>query len=231
MRMRRAAGVVLCAIAGCHLIGGTEGLFIREIDDGAGAAGGDQPGGVGGTPSPASTTSTGGMGGSPECVMSEDCHGDPGECSAIVCIDNVCTLDPEPTESPCTVGGSYCDGAGTCVPCIVDRHCGGGVCDDYVCYSPSCDNMIKDPNESDTDCGGVCSPCDNGLLCNVSGDCKSNVCNGTCQPCMQHGLCPPDHYCGGGICLPQKPNFSPCGSGAECLEGGCCMGGCWYWSC
>ncbi|QQR89064.1 MAG: PD40 domain-containing protein [Myxococcales bacterium] len=45
----------------------------------------------------------------------------------------------------------------------------------------SCNDAIRNTDESDVDCGGSCPPCDLGKQCNATTDCQSNVCqNGSC---------------------------------------------------
>ena len=51
--------------------------------------------------------------------------------------------------------------------------------------SIDCSNGVKDPFETDVDCGGVCvalgKKCNNTQNCSVDSDCQSDSClNGTC---------------------------------------------------
>ena len=43
-----------------------------------------------------------------------------------------------------------------------------------------CSDRIKDADETDVDCGGICQRCWDGKACSIAGDCQSNACNGTC---------------------------------------------------
>ncbi len=46
----------------------------------------------------------------------------------------------------------------------------------------NCSNGVLDPRETDVDCGGVCGPCDVGLLCLLGTDCQTGVCElGRCE--------------------------------------------------
>lgn len=55
--------------------------------------------------------------------------------------------------------------------------CGGG-----TTQSETCTDDVKNQNETDVDCGGVCTPCANGMGCLVDADCASGECqNGLCS--------------------------------------------------
>ncbi|MBI2667428.1 hypothetical protein HYX17_01510 [Candidatus Woesearchaeota archaeon] len=62
--------------------------------------------------------------------------------------------------------------------------CGGPYCS--VCET--CDDNIKNRNETDVDCGGLCEKCEEGEKCNSNNDCKSEDCyNGECKECKYFG--------------------------------------------
>ncbi len=71
------------------------------------------------------------------------------------------------------------------------------------CESDLCQNGLKDPNETDVDCGGPCSAtCGSGKQCNDAGDCESSNCSGgTCQaPSCSDGIINQEEHgidCGG----------------------------------
>ncbi len=68
--------------------------------------------------------------------------------------------------------------------CIVDSDCvQGSNCINGRCAIPSCNDLIKDQDETDIDCGGsICKKCENGMSCIINADCKSNYCSGNiCQ--------------------------------------------------
>lgn len=93
---------------------------------------------------------------------------------------------------PCELGGhckvasdcatGKCSEEGLCVEldCDKDADCGAG----YVCdaetskckLAQTCSDGIKNQDESDVDCGGVCGGCDNGKACKTGTDCKTGVC-------------------------------------------------------
>lgn len=73
----------------------------------------------------------------------------------------------------------------------------------------SCDNLARDPNESDVDCGGtsLCDRCGNNLRCSASKDCGSGFCKETrcAEPTCGDGYRNQDETavdCGGS-CAPQ----------------------------
>jgi len=54
-----------------------------------------------------------------------------------------------------------------------------------VLVEARCDDGRTNGDETDRDCGGVCSPCDDGLACSESSDCLSDVClDERCQEAM-----------------------------------------------
>ncbi len=83
-----------------------------------------------------------------------------------------------PTATP-TPGG--CGTVGQ--PCSGNFQCCSNVCMFGQCQ-PSCNDGIKDGNETDVDCGGgTCSPCAAGKMCVAGSDCVSVACAGNvCQP-------------------------------------------------
>jgi hypothetical protein len=75
---------------------------------------------------------------------------------------------------------------------------GGGL--DMATGAPgTCNDGIKNQNESDVDCGGKCSGCADGQHCNQASDCKSMKCTGG--------------VCGGGV--------APCNNGLVMCSGAC----------
>ena len=91
-----------------------------------------------------------------------------------------------------------------------------------VCSGPSCNDGVKNQDETDVDCGGNCSPCSSGPTCSAGDGCKV-------------GCDPVDPDCGGGTgstcdvgdgCKPGCDPIDPdCGSGT-CSEGDVCLAGC-----
>ena len=88
---------------------------------------------------------------------------------------------------------------------------------------PTCNDQIKNGNETDIDCGGTCGKCDIGEGCNLDAECdESNCVAGTCTPfdCDNGkvGQAETDIDCGGGMCR-------KCAGGKHCLAGSDCFSG------
>jgi len=92
---------------------------------------------------------------------------------------------------------------------------------------PSCDDGVRNQDESGVDCGGdTCETrCPSGAMCNVSADCDSGACiAGTCQGAscsdgVRNGM-ETDRDCGG-------PDCGGCGLGQACTSmDDCAMGQC-----
>jgi N-acetylneuraminic acid mutarotase len=66
-------------------------------------------------------------------------------------------------------------GAGDCG--AIDNGCGGTLtCG--ICPQPDhCTNGVKDPSESDVDCGGDCAACAIGSMCGATTDCATGTCD------------------------------------------------------
>src|SRR5215471_18587285 len=66
-------------------------------------------------------------------------------------------------------------GAGDCG--VINDGCGGTLtCG--VCQQPDhCTNGVKDPSESDVDCGGDCAACALGSTCGSTSDCATGTCD------------------------------------------------------
>ncbi len=95
--------------------------------------------------------------------------------------------------------------------------------------SASCDNGVRDGDETSLDCGGSCPACADGDNCSVPGDCESGVCQRgrclvpTCTDGVRNGR-ETGRDCGGdcGLC----PGGEPCSSNDQCLSGRCRGGVC-----
>lgn len=49
--------------------------------------------------------------------------------------------------------------------------------------NPQCDDLIRNGEETDIDCGGTCGPCNIGDRCNATADCYQSTCeDGRCTP-------------------------------------------------
>lgn len=53
----------------------------------------------------------------------------------------------------------------------------------------TCSDGIKNQDETDIDCGGICRACKNGQDCNINDDCKSNSCEN--RVCVKKDTIPP----------------------------------------
>ncbi len=89
----------------------------------------------------------------------------------------------------------------------------------------TCENDALDGDETAADCGGSCEPCDNGLACEVNGDCVSGACIGLvcADPGCDNGLIDPNEGgtdCGG-VCPDLCPTGEPCDVDGDCESGVC----------
>jgi hypothetical protein len=99
------------------------------------------------------------------------------------------------TEGSACCANTDCNSGLTCVygscsaklrekgkACIAATDCASGFCDSGVCGGTRCDDKQKNGNETDTDCGGSCGPCNTGSVCKEDKDCaKGNTCtSGSC---------------------------------------------------
>jgi len=173
-----------------------------------------------------------------------------GDCKKSVCVGgmvgsendddplddgNDCTIDscemgapktmPTGTGTPC-MGTKVCDGMGACFECLVSANCADPlktICDQNVCVNLPCSNKVKDPNETDKDCGGVCAPCADLDACLIPSDCTSGVCMTlicqapTCVDNVTNGA-ETDKDCGGDSGCPK------CKANKDCNEDGDCVG-------
>jgi len=108
-------------------------------------------------------------------------------------------------------------------------------CDDIECNQcnvqcaeiikeDTCDNVVKDGDETDLDCGGSCSACVDGKKCISGSDCESDLCqSGICveNSCLNNEKDgdETDLDCGGPC--------DPCDDGKECIiDDDCASGSC-----
>jgi hypothetical protein len=115
------------------------------------------------------------------CRVDADCGGAAADgCQAYACVDSACQLQPANEAAACTVSGTLRAGV-----------CAAGACVD------ACANGVKDPGESDVDCGGsTCAPCTFAHSCTVSADCAAGL---ACDPTSHQCTCDVD--CGAcGVC-------------------------------
>ncbi len=126
-------------------------------------------------------------------------------------------------ETDIDCGGSNC---GVCMAgqaCEQGSDCITGRCENSVCTmsNGTCDDMTRNQDETDVDCGGsTCGACANGLMCDGNSDCQSGRCmGGTCaMPSCSDGIRNQDETdvdCGGATC-------AACGDGQGCALGRDC---------
>lgn len=157
----------------------------------------------------------------------------PVECVGSDCPGGVV---PVPLAPSCDDGeqngdetGTDCGGSctRTCsggAGCGDDGDCGEGLfcAADARCTPASCGDGLRNGDESDIDCGGICPGCPDSSPCGAGADCASGVCGPggtcsapTCNDAQRNGD-EPDVDCGGSCPL-------DCGNGQACEEGSDCQ--------
>lgn len=159
------------------------------------------------------------------CLVDEcfKCIAAPGQLS--ICI-------AAGSETPCQ-STRVCNGSGACVDCVDGTQCNGGYCYQNVCVK--CDDLQKNGDESDVDCGGAhCGKCADGKFCIVGNDCNStfcvdgrccaDACDGACQACNIVGS---EGTCDLVLQYGEDTNYIESGSAASCVaaDGEACNGG------
>lgn len=138
--------------------------------------------------------------------MPGECPAPENVCKTAICEGNTCGLTDAAAKTPCTDGGKFCDGAGSCVACATDVHCQTNInpnpCNGSLytappkCKSGACE--LAQPQDCGAD--GLCSPAG-------------------CMPCVTAKDCGPpegvcsDKQCNSGVCethsLTQGSECSP----------------------
>lgn len=184
---------------------------------------------------------------------------------AMVCLTMCCTIvilqlrcsDPEEIDKhSCSDGVQNgletdidCGGDGECDLCEVyldcqeDKDCRSGLCNivTKTCNPEyTCTDGIISGSESDLDCGGDCSPCEPGKICNSNFDCVSIRCNRSTAPWTCHEMIScndgmlngyeSDVDCGGERC-PPCPDGGRCSVHSDCIGDYCAGFGCSTASC
>jgi hypothetical protein len=134
---------------------------------------------------------------------------------------------------PCAAGQTCTDGScrtSSSPPGPDAGSCSGADCPlpDQLAPGSSCDDRLKGPDETDSDCGGVCgSTCLAGQGCKADGDCAPSLfCAASSQRCVT-ASCADDVRngseratdCGGGC--PGCADGTVCGANADCASGVC----------
>ncbi len=120
------------------------------------------------------------------CTNNSDCgtmNCDPGtmKCAAVgTCNDNIKNQD----ETDVDCGGMTCNDCPLGDTCQSDMDCMSGSCNTggtNTCLPagvPTCDDMTKNQDETDVDCGGAtCGKCMIGQVCSAPTDCLSGICD------------------------------------------------------
>lgn len=131
--------------------------------------------------------------------------------------------------TPCQ-STKVCDGASKCVECVEDMQCESESCGQNVCAK--CDDMLKNGDETDVDCGGMhCAKCAIGKTCGKADDCASTFCvDGICCGDACDGACQACNIAGSeGVCdfIPRYADDLFYGAGMSCktADGKTCNGG------
>lgn len=97
-----------------------------------------------------------------------------------LCQNNI--TDVNETGVDCGGSSSGCPRCSNTQICKVNSDCISETCINNKCAGPSCSDLLKNGNESDVDCGSVCSSkCELGKICRKNEDCSSNLCfSGVC---------------------------------------------------
>jgi hypothetical protein len=164
------------------------------------------------------------------CASGGAC-GDSGDCSSLLCLNDVCQAptcsdaERNGTESGVDCGGPSCDPCPAVPDCSGEGDCPTGqVCKQGQCRPGTCANGALDGEETDIDCGGGdCAPCDHLARCRIDGDCTSLSCEAgacaipTCGDGVPNGA-ETGVDCGG-------PSCGLCADGVGCSEHGDCASG------
>ena len=171
------------------------------------------------------------------CTKHESCV--TGYCSSttLTCEDvpptEYCSngqLDVDQGETCLDAGGPGCRNLGhLCsngASCQLDVDCTSSNCYNGTCVS--CFDGVKNGDESSSDCGGACKPCDDLRACVTasdcfSGQCSSNICR-SCSDGIKNGD-EQDVDCGGSGC-PKCADGNTCAESKHCLSGICASNTC-----
>jgi hypothetical protein len=170
-----------------------------------------------------------------DCDVGLFCPEQTRRCTTFSCRDSA--LNGSEILTDC--GGGDCPGCPVGTACSTGTDCVTGVCDPSgVCPAATCDDGVRNQNETAVDCGGACQDCLVGQACANGRDCQSRVCNSRrCGPgidsCCQAPSCSdgvangtePVADCGNAACGACPVN-SPCTANGQCGSGLCQAGSC-----
>lgn len=128
---------------------------------------------------------------------------------------------PDAAGASTSSGGSSTSGGSSGTP-TGDAQADAGADGDAAAEPPTCNNTIRDGNETDVDCGGnVCKKCFDGKTCIANTDCAGGAClnkvciTPKCSDVATNGD-ETDIDCGGTIC-------ARCTIGKRCITGADCV--------
>ena len=137
---------------------------------------------------------------------------DNKQCTQDVCVSGFTVHPPEASGAACTeAGGSLCNGAGTCVECLVASDCPG---QDEDCKVRSCNNGA---------CGIAFTTAGTLTSSQTAGDCKKNVCDGAGNEVTQADNADPGSdgmQCTDDQCVNGNPFHPASAAGTQCNENG-----------
>jgi hypothetical protein len=143
-------------------------------------------------------------------------------------------------ETDVDCGGTGCAACGSNKSCQADSDCQSGDCFEGVCIRKApegtCDDGLKNGEETDTDCGGLfCPQCGITRRCKVASDCVSRVCSPEgqcvtgipgCSNNVKDGV-ETDIDCGGdGNSCSRCDVGDVCIKNSDCNSGKCTSGSC-----
>ncbi|HKO49295.1 MAG TPA: hypothetical protein VJV79_16290 [Polyangiaceae bacterium] len=143
------------------------------------------------------------------CSTNDDCAGH--YCVKGVCGDHCRSGVRESDETDKDCGGATCGACADGGRCVGAADCLSRVCSKNICQTATCSDKITNQDESDIDCGGICSaskPCAIGARCNTPADCASWLCSAAGK-CLADVVIPPadviDDFEDGDLLLPVNP--------------------------
>jgi hypothetical protein len=148
------------------------------------------------------------------CVPTSGTGGDgnlPDGCSDGIKNGSETDVDCGGAVCPACAAGRECSIANDCQSLLCEQDCFLLIfCSPATCQPGSCNDGLRNNDETDVDCGGSCTSCEAGQSCSVDGDCQTGTCeDGTCA-CLSSFACP------SGVC-----GLVPDGCGATADCGGC----------
>ena len=170
-----------------------------------------------------------------KCKNHSDCVSDrcvDGRCFEPSCQDGIKNGDESDTD--CGGPSRQCRRCEPDERCNEDGDCTTGRCSEggFCERAPTCDDEVKNGDESDTDCGGpspLCRRCEPDEACNADSDCSTGRCSEggfcerapTCDDEIKNGD-ESDTDCGGPspLCRRCEPDEA-CNADSDCSTGSC----------